>query len=96
MTVSEAGVCKAQRIAPLTKSGRGQKVGAALGPLVPLGLILMAGIRLLRPARFTRCDTQSGLGRDVLRIARVVFISSIHPIHLPTSAQRRIANVISA
>jgi hypothetical protein len=36
---------------PLTKSGRDRKVGAALGPLVPLGLILMAGVRLLRPTR---------------------------------------------
>jgi hypothetical protein len=36
---------------PLTKSGRDRKVGAALGPLAPLGMILMAGIRLLCPAR---------------------------------------------
>jgi len=36
---------------PMTKAGRERKVGAALGPLVPLGIILMAGARLLRAFR---------------------------------------------
>lgn len=36
---------------PLTKTGRERKVGAALGPLVPLGILLMAGIRVLRSTR---------------------------------------------
>jgi hypothetical protein len=36
---------------PLTKSGRERKVGEALGPLVPVGLLLMAGVRLFRALR---------------------------------------------
>lgn len=36
---------------PFTKTGRERKVGAALGPLVPIGLLLMAGARLLRGHR---------------------------------------------
>lgn len=36
---------------PLTKTGRERKVGAALGPLVPLGILLMAGARLFRALR---------------------------------------------
>jgi hypothetical protein len=36
---------------PLTKAGRERKVGAALGPLVPLGILLMTGARLLRAIR---------------------------------------------
>ena len=36
---------------PLTKTGRERKVGAALGPLVPLGILLMAGARLFRAPR---------------------------------------------
>ena len=36
---------------PLTKSGRQRKVGAAMGPLVPIGILLMAGARLLRSLR---------------------------------------------
>ncbi len=36
---------------PLTKTGRERKVGAALGPLVPLGIVLMAGARLFRALR---------------------------------------------
>jgi hypothetical protein len=33
---------------PFTKTGRERKVGAALGPLVPIGILLMAGVRLFR------------------------------------------------
>lgn len=33
---------------PMTKAGRERKVGAALGPLVPIGIVLMAGARLFR------------------------------------------------
>lgn len=33
---------------PFTKSGRERKVGAALGPLIPLGIALMVGINLFR------------------------------------------------
>lgn len=36
---------------PLTKTGRERKVGAALGPLVPVGVLLMAGARLFRVLR---------------------------------------------
>ena len=36
---------------PLTKSGQQRKVGAALGPLVPVGILLMAGARLFRSLR---------------------------------------------
>ncbi len=36
---------------PLTRTGRERKVGAALGPLVPLGVVLMAGARLFRVLR---------------------------------------------
>jgi len=36
---------------PLTKSGRERKVGAALGPLVPVGLLLMLGARLFGSRR---------------------------------------------
>ena len=36
---------------PFTKTGRERKVGAALGPLVPIGLLIMAGARLLRRRR---------------------------------------------
>lgn len=36
---------------PLTRSGRERKVGAAMGPLVPLGILLMAGVRLFRVLR---------------------------------------------
>jgi len=36
---------------PLTKTGRDRKVGAALGPLVPIGILLMAGARLFRADR---------------------------------------------
>jgi hypothetical protein len=33
---------------PFTKTGRQRKVGAALGPLVPIAILLMAGARLFR------------------------------------------------
>ena len=36
---------------PLTKVGRERKVGAALGPLVPLGILLIVGARLFRAFR---------------------------------------------
>lgn len=36
---------------PFTKTGRERKVGAALGPLVPIGILLMAGARLFRAVR---------------------------------------------
>jgi hypothetical protein len=36
---------------PLTKAGRERKVGAALGPVVPLGILLIAGARMFRALR---------------------------------------------
>ena len=36
---------------PLTKVGRERKVGAAMGPLVPLGILLIVGARLFRAFR---------------------------------------------
>lgn len=36
---------------PFTKTGRERRVGAALGPLVPLGILLTVGARLYRALR---------------------------------------------
>jgi hypothetical protein len=36
---------------PFTRTGRERKVGAALGPLVPIGIFLIAGARLFRFVR---------------------------------------------
>jgi hypothetical protein len=33
---------------PLTKTGRERKVGAALGPMVPIVILMMAGAKLFR------------------------------------------------
>jgi hypothetical protein len=46
----KAGISRKTGI-PMTKTGRERKVGAALGPLVPLGIVLMAGARLFRALR---------------------------------------------
>jgi hypothetical protein len=33
---------------PFTKTGRERKVGAALGPVVPIAILMMAGAKLFR------------------------------------------------
>jgi hypothetical protein len=36
---------------PFTKTGRERKVGAALGPVVPIAILMMAGAKLFRSLR---------------------------------------------
>lgn len=36
---------------PFTKTGRERKVGAALGPVVPIAILMMAGAKLFRALR---------------------------------------------
>jgi len=36
---------------PFTKTGRERKVGAALGPVVPIAILIMAGAKLFRALR---------------------------------------------
>jgi hypothetical protein len=46
----KAGISRSTGI-PLTRTGRERKVGAAMGPLASIGILLIAGSRMLRLLR---------------------------------------------